>query len=69
MRTYRLSPLRGRDGRWYLRMRAPNGQITLGAQQGYVSLSNARRAAMRLVSIFTAGRVKFVGDPWMEKGR
>ncbi len=64
MRDYRLSPLPGNDGRWYLRMEAPNGQINMGAQQGYSTLSNARRAGRRLLAVFASGRVKFINDPW-----
>jgi uncharacterized protein YegP (UPF0339 family) len=33
--------------RWYVRLRASNGQV-LSVSEGYVSLWNARRAARRL---------------------
>jgi uncharacterized protein YegP (UPF0339 family) len=53
-----ISTYKDRKGEYRWRAKARNGKIVADSGEGYATHANARRAAIRFVSLFIAGSVK-----------
>ena len=51
----RIEIYKGRDGRWYWRMRARNGRVVADGSQGYARRRGAWHAVRRLVLLIARG--------------
>jgi uncharacterized protein YegP (UPF0339 family) len=49
MRAPRVEVYRGKDKKWYWRMRAGNGKIVADGSQGYASKAGGEKAAKKLM--------------------
>lgn len=56
MRAGKCEVFEGRDGQWYWRLKAGNGQV-VGQSEGYVTRAGARRGARTVIRVALRARV------------